>query len=195
MKNSDYRNVARAVLKEKGYDVQIKPGQGYLPGARLIATRARKKVDVAVKASQQRAIGFTRQANGRWRTLDAVDLVVVVVPDAHNMADAEVFGFARKPLVATFDRAWKALENAKRPTGFNAPVFIPLDEQSRKNLGHDVGNLKKFAVWSVRLPEDELDQRASGDEESYLDQFRRRFAAENGVDVGQVVVSIAGKPK
>jgi hypothetical protein len=55
--------------------------------------------------------------------------------------------------------------------------------------------LKKRADWTVHLTERELEKRSAGIEESYLEAFRRRFAAENGVDVDQVMVSIVGKPK
>jgi hypothetical protein len=195
MKSSSYRVVARSVLKDRGYDVRVNPGQGYLPGARLIASRTGQSIDVAVKASQERVISFTQQPNKRWRTLHAVDLVIAVVPGEQNPDEADVFAFERKALVRAFDRAWKALEGAKRPTGFNIPIFVPIDEVSRKNVGHAIGNLKKQAEWSVHLTEQELEERSSGIEESYVDAFRRRFAAENGVDIVQVMVSIVGKPK
>jgi hypothetical protein len=148
-----------------------------------------------VKASQERVISFTQQPNGRWRTLDAVDLVVAVVPGEQNPDEADVFMFERKPLVRAFDRAWKALEAAKRPTGFNIPIFVPIDEVSRKNVGHAIGNLKKHAQRTFHLTEQELEERSTSIEESYVDAFRRRFAAENGVDIVQVMVSIIGKPK
>jgi hypothetical protein len=193
MKNASYRVVARSVLKERGFDVRVNPGQGYLPGARLIASRAGQSIDVAVKASQERVISFTQQPNQRWRTLHAVDLVIAVVPGEQNPDEADVFGFERKPLVRAFDRAWKALEGAKRPTGI--PIFVPIDEGSRKNVGHAIGNLKKHAEWLVHLTKQELEERSSGIEEGYVDAFRRRFAAENGVDIVQVMVSIVGKPK
>jgi hypothetical protein len=195
MQNSVYRAVARSVLIDRGFDVHVKPGQGYLPGARVIAMKAGKETDVAVKASQQRALSFTKQSNKLWRTLDAVDFIVAVVPGEKNQDEADVFAFAKKRLKRAFNRAWKALENAKRPVGFNIPVFIPIDEISRKNVGHDVGNLKKLAIWSVHLTAEELAKRSSSEEESYVDQFRRRFAAENGVDISQVTISIAGTPK
>jgi hypothetical protein len=195
MKNSDYRLAGSTALEDRGFEVRIAPGRGYLPGSRLVARRERRKIDVAVKASQQRAISFTRRPDSGWRTLSGVDVIVVVVPDQHNSEEADVFGFERKALVRAFNRAWKALEKAKRPTGFNLPVFIPIDEASRKNVGHNVGNLKKSAAWSVHFTKEELEKRTSGNELSYVDAFRRRFAADNGVDVSQVVVSIVGQPQ
>jgi hypothetical protein len=195
MRNSDYRTVARSVLMDRGFDVRVKPGQGYLPGARVTTAKAGKETDVAVKTSQGRALGFTKQSNKRWRTLHVVDLVVAVVPAEKDKDEADVFAFEKKALVRIFDRAWKALENAKRPVGFNMPVFIPIDEVSRKNVGHDIGNLKKLALWSVHLTAEQLAERSFGKEESYVDQFRRRFAAENGIDLDEVMVSIGRKPK
>jgi hypothetical protein len=195
MKSADYRVVARSVLMDRGFDVRLKPGQGYLPGSRAIAMKAGEDVDVAVKASQERVLSFTKQSNNRWRTLHAVDLVVAVVPAEDGASGADVFAFEKKPLVRVFNKAWKALEGAKRPLGFNIPVFVPIDEVSRKNVGHDVGNLKKLASWSVHLTEEELVARSACTEENYVDQFCRRYAAENGVDVSQVMVSIVGKSK
>jgi hypothetical protein len=195
MKNSLLRNVGRAVLMERGYDVQVNPGQGYLPGARLSAAKGGKKFNVVMKASQQRTVSFTKQSRTRWRSLHAADLVIAVIPAEHDRNEAEVLAFEKKPLERIFNRAWKELENAKRPVGFNIPIFIPIDETSRKNVGHNVGNLKKLAIWSVHLGAEEVAARSSNDEENYVDQFRRRFAAENGIDVSQVMISILGKAK
>jgi hypothetical protein len=195
MKNSDFRKVGRLVLADRGFDVCVKSGQGYLPGARAIAVRNGKKIDVAVKASQERVLGFTKQSSKRWRTLSAVDLVVAVVPGELSKDEADVFGFERKPLERVFNRAWKALEDAERPIGFNMPVFVPIDHVSRKNVGHDIGNLMDLATWSVHLTSKQLEERSGADDEGYVDQFRRRFAAENGVDVAQVMISIVGKLK
>ena len=163
---------------DRGFDVRVKRGQGYLPGARVIAVKGGKEIDVVVKASQERAVSFTRQTPTRWRSLHAAHLVVVVVPAENDRNEADVFGFEKKPLERAFNRAWKALENAKRPIGFNIPIFVPIDEGSRKNVGHDVSNLKELAIWSVHLTAEELTARSSSDEESYVDRFRRRFAAD-----------------
>jgi hypothetical protein len=195
MKSSVYRQVGRSVLMDQGYDVRLKPGQGYLPGSRVILAKAGEETDAAIKASQQRALSFTRKSNTRWRTLDSVDVVIAVVPAEENQDEAEVFAFDSKKLVRIFNRAWKALESAKRPVGFNMPVFVPIDKVSRKNVGHDVGNLKEHKIWSIPLTSEELAKRSSSGEESYVDQFRRRFAAENGINVSQVMISIVGQLK
>jgi hypothetical protein len=108
-------------------------------------------------------------------------------------ATTDVFAFEKKPLQG--NRTWEALGNETRPVGFNIPVFIPIDEVSRKNLGDDISNVKKLAIWSVHLTAEELTARDSSGEEIYVEQFRRRFAAKNGVDIGLVRISIEGKPK
>lgn len=195
MKNADYRVVARSLLMDRGFDVRLKTGQGYLPGSRVIAMKAGEEFEVAIKASQERVLSFTKQSYNKWRTLHAADLVVAVVPSEDRENGAEVFGFEKRRLVRIFNKAWKALEDEKRPLGFNIPVFVPMDEVSRKNVGHGVGNLKKLASWSVHLTEEEIIARSASTEENYVDQFCRRYAAENGVDVSQVMVSIVGKSK
>jgi hypothetical protein len=195
VKNALFRIVGQAVLKDRGYAVRDKGGRGYLPGARVVAAQGGKEIQVAVKASQERAISFTKQSNGQWRTLRSVDLVVAVVPAAQNPDEAEVFFFEKNKLVRPFDQAWNQLKRANRPVGFNTPVFIPIDKISRKNVGHDVSNLKKLADRPVRLTAEELSTYRASIEEGYVDQFRRRFAAENGVDVSQVMISIVGRPK
>lgn len=195
MRNSEYRVVARSILIDRGFDVREKPGQGYLPGSRVIAAKGGKEIQVAVKASQQRILSFNRQRDGRWRTLHAVDQVIAVVPAEESRDEAEAFSFEKKALVRKFDRAWKQLQEAKRPVGLNTPLFIPIDAVARKNFGHDIGDLKKIASWSLRLSTEELAARSTLNEESYIEAFRRRFAAENGVSTEQVLISIIGKSK
>jgi hypothetical protein len=191
VKNSLLRRAGHSVLRDHGFNVRVKSGQGYLPGTRVVLVKDGKKTQAAVKASQERALSFTRQSNDLWRTLHAVGLVVVVVPGENDPDEADVLAFEKRALVRVFDRAWKALGTAKRPIGFNMPVFVPLDEVSRKNVGHDVGNLKKLAIWSVHLTAAQLATRTSDTiEGDYVDQFRRKYAAEHGVDISQVKISV-----
>ncbi len=195
MRNADFRIIAQRVLRDWGFDVRVKSGRGYLPGARLVVVRAGKEKKVAVKASQERVVSFTRQPDQSWRTLRVVDLVVAVVPGDENPEEADVYAFEKKALIRVFDRAWRELEKAGRPIGFNIPVFIPLDEVSRKNVGHNVGNLKRHASPPVHLSAEQLAELLARDEDNYIDAFRRRFAAENGVEIGQVAISIVGETK
>jgi hypothetical protein len=190
MKKSLMRGLAPSVLADRGLkEVRgASSGRGLLPGARLIAKRDGVEIDVAVKASLERSLNFTRQSKNRWRTASTVDLVVAVVP-ASNAKDIEVMAFDRKPLIAEFEKAWKALEKAGRSLSFEIPIFIPLDEVSRKNVGHNIANLKALAVWSVRLSAEEVRARTSAASgETFYERVKREFAERSGVDVSQVEV-------
>jgi hypothetical protein len=195
-KSSLLRVAARSVLVDRGFEVRVKPGQGYLPGSRVVAEKNGEEMVVAVKASKQRVLSFTRQSNHLWRTLHAVDQVLAVVPAANNAEGAEVMAFKRDTLVAAFDRAWKALEEERRPLSFKIPVFVPLDKVARKNVGHAVGNLKALAIWSIRLTPDQILAKSSAEvEEDYIDAFVRRYAKDHRVEEHQVVIGIAGRRK
>jgi hypothetical protein len=160
------------------------------------AKKNEEKIYFAVKASKERVLSFTRQSDELWRTLHAVDQVLAVVPAANDSGDVEVMAFERVPLVAAFDRAWKALQKEKRPLSFKIPVFIPLDEVARKNVGHNVGNLKALAIWSVRLTPEQIRAKSSAEtEEDYVDAFIRRYAKDHRVEEHQVIIGIAGRRK
>ena len=196
LKSSLLRKAARSVLVDRGFEVRVKPGQGYLPGSRVVAEKDGKTIDVAVKASGERVLSFTRQSNDLWRTLHAVDLVLAIVPAENNAEGAEVLAFKRNALVAAFDRAWKSLQKKERPLSFKIPVFIPLDAVARKNVGHDVGNLKELSIWSVGLTPEQLQEKSSVEaEETYIDDFIRRYAKENGVDERRIFIGIRGRRK
>ena len=164
-----------------------------MPGARLIANTDGEEIDIAVKASVERSLNFTKQSKSRWRTLSAVELVVAVVP-ALNKNDIEVLGFDKPALITEFEKAWKALEKAGRSLSFEIPIFIPLDEVSRKNVGHDIANLKARASWSVRLTAEEVRTRLAAESgETFYDRIKREFAERNGIDVSKVEVEFRVK--
>jgi hypothetical protein len=190
MKKSTMRGLAPSVLADHGFEeIRARSGRGLLPGARLIAKRDGEEIDVAVKASLERSLNFTKQSKNRWRTASAVDLVVAVVPSLKNAQDIEVIAFDRQPLIAAFEEAWQALEKAGRALSFEIPIFIPLDEVSRKNVGHDIANLKALAVWSVRLTAEEVRARTSAESgETFYERVKREFAERSGVDVSKVEV-------
>jgi hypothetical protein len=189
MKKSLMRSLVPSVLADRGHkEIRARSGQGLLPGSRLIAKRDGEEIDVAVKASLERSLSFTKQSKSRWRTASAVELVVAVVP-ALNPQDIEVVAFDAQPLIAVFEKAWQALEKAGRSLSFEIPIFIPLDEVSRKNVGHNIANLKVLAVWSVRLSAEEVRARTSAESgETFYQRVKREFAERNGVDVSQVEV-------
>jgi len=72
---------------------------------------------------------------------------------------------------------------------FEMPIFVPLDKESRKNVGHGVSNLKQLALWTVRVGADELkDKTVNHNVETFIDRVKREFAERNEVEVDKVVV-------
>jgi hypothetical protein len=107
-----------------------------------------------------------------------------------------VLAFKSNALIAAFNRAWKALEKKERPLSFKIPVFIPLDAVARKNVGHDIGNLKELKIWSVDLTPEKIQEKISVEpDETYIDRFIRRYAKENGVDERRIFIGIRGRGK
>jgi hypothetical protein len=66
------------------------------------------------------------------------------------------------------------------------PIFIPLDEASRKNLGHDIANLKASALWSEELTRSQV--KAMGAVDDFFERVRQEFADRIGVDASKVEV-------
>jgi hypothetical protein len=102
------RTCARAALERRGYSVTADKGQGFVPGARLIAIRGVAEIKVAVRTSLDREIGLMRNADGNWRTIPKVDMVVVAVLAVGDLTSVEVFGFDPKVLKREFDAALAA---------------------------------------------------------------------------------------
>jgi len=188
-KKSSLRQLGRFALLDRGYKVEARTGQGLLEGARLFARKEDEELDIAVRTSYERHLSFSKRSQDEWATLPSVDLVLAVIPAEKNTGYFEVIAFDSKVLTAAFDKAWKPLERAKRAVSFEMPIFIPLDSGSRKNLGHDLSNLKVDAVWSVNFGPDAIKARTLvGDAETFLDRVKREFAERNEVDVSKVVV-------
>ncbi|WP_154072122.1 hypothetical protein [Bradyrhizobium erythrophlei] len=188
-KKSLLRQLGREALEEQGYETAVKRGQGLLPGARLIARKDGEDFVVAVRTSHERVLSFTMQTNSQWRTLENVDLVLAVVPAAKNSEIVEVLAFDSTALKARFDIASKGLERVDRSSSFEMPIFIPIDKESRKNVGHSVSNLKEIALWSVNVSAAAMKVKASDDRAgTFIDRVKREFAERNEVDVSKVVV-------
>jgi hypothetical protein len=188
-KKSLLRQLGREALEEQGYETEVKSGQGLLPGARLVARKDGERFDVAVRTSHERVLSFTMQTNAQWRALSNVDLVLAVVPAAKNSENVEVLAFDSTALIGRFNIASKGLERADRSSSFEMPIFIPIDKESRKNVGHGVSNLKEIALWSVNVRAVAMKIKTSDDSSgTFIDRVKREFAERNEVDVSKVVV-------
>jgi hypothetical protein len=72
-----------------------------------------------------------------------------------------------------FGKALEALEKAARAPELHVPIFIALDEKSKKNLGHNVGGLKKAAVWSASISKKQQEaDRRSESERGFRNAYR-----------------------
>jgi hypothetical protein len=88
-----------------------------------------------------------------------------------------------------FNDALKALEKAERVLELDVPIFVALDEKSKKNVGHSVAGLKKDADWSVTVGQKELQNRQRNEDlETFIERVKREFAERNEVDVSKVSV-------
>lgn len=184
MKKSAARAVVPALLKARGYEVRARSSQGALPGSRLCATKNGKEYDIAVKASADRNVSFSRLENGDWRGLSSMDYVVAVVPTDDGIKEVEALAFSARMLVKKFDQAWLALKKTGRSLGHQMPIFVSLDEEVEKNLGHDVTNLRAIALWSEELTRSQVKQMGGVDD--FFERIRQELADRVGVDAGRV---------
>src|SRR5271163_4288399 len=93
------RKSARLALQAQGYETELAPGPGIMPGAQLNALREGQPCLVAVRTSLDREVGLLRNDSGKWRTIPKVDLVVVAVPAVDDDQLIEVLAFARDALI------------------------------------------------------------------------------------------------
>lgn len=185
MKKSEMRALAPAVLAKRGLKARPKGGQGVLPGSRLtVENKVGRQFDYVVKASNERSLSLTRLPNKKWRAAGTAHCVLAFVPSLDKDYAIEVYAFSPKMLIKKFDEAWDALEKAGRALGPQMPIFVPLDKASRKNLGHDVSNLKEIALWSDAFKRSQL--KAMGAVDDFFERIRQELADRVGADVSKV---------
>jgi hypothetical protein len=179
-------------VTKKGLKTKERTGKGIRPGARVTAVSADgSALEVAVRIGSERAIGVTRLMNGDFRTLDKVDWVLAIVPDAQRATDFEVFAFDSPTLKLWYGQAVQEMKNAGHSPELDVPIFIPFDQQSKKNVGHNVVGLENAALWRASISAKQLeDQSLAERSESFIDRFKREFAERIGVDVTKVAVEL-----
>ena len=127
LRKRDLRECARLALERRGVRVEVKPGAGIVPGARLRTFLGPQERKVAVRTSLDREVGFTRHSDGRWITMPNVDEIVVVVPSAEEPNSAQVFCFDSHVMIEAFDAVLSARENKNPQFSYKYPIFIALD--------------------------------------------------------------------
>jgi hypothetical protein len=200
IKKEQLRQGARAALAKRGYsDIELAPGPGIVPGARLRAVKDGKSWDIAVRTSSDREVALLRTPSGKWRTITKVDLVLVAVP-ADDALAVEVLAFEPNVLLEIFDAAARAVERNKRGDGhFKAPFFIPLDDvKASKTKGFRPG-LKIKATWCAIVPLGEVSTQLAafgteGHRARFFEHIKAQIANFVGVDVGKIDLEIRIKP-
>jgi hypothetical protein len=211
LRKRQLRECARIALERRGLRVELKPGAGIVPGARLRTFLGSDERQVAVRTSLDREVGFMRHPDGRWRTIIKVDEIVVAAPSADDPNSAEVLSFDREALTQACDAALAAQLTETPKFSPKAPLFIALDPpkrqapnkrqlSSRRRSSNVFWNLKEKAIWSTLIPladvptgkattmpaKSFIEQLKPG--ESFIEQVKREFARLNRVHVSQVAV-------
>jgi hypothetical protein len=181
------RERARVALEGRGLRVELKAGAGIVPGARLRTFHGTEARQIAVRTSLDRKVGFTRHPDGRWKTIPAVDEIVVAVPSAEEPGSAEVLCFDRKVMIDACNAALAARKKEYPRLSHKAPIFIALDTSDE---GDPPENLKAKAKWRTTVPlaAGRTRDSASTPAKSFIERVKREFAELNGVDESKVVV-------
>jgi hypothetical protein len=194
------RRSAQTALSEQGYSaIELAPGPGIVPGARLRAVKDGKSWYIAVRTSSDREVGLLRTPRGTWRTISRVDLVLVAVP-ANDALAVDVLAFDPEILLQVFDAKVEAGEKNKRDKSrFKVPVFVALDDVRNSRTKEVRPGIGSMAAWRVQIPLSRLPtQSAALGNEEYRAQFyeniKRQIADFVGVDVSKIVLEIRINP-
>jgi hypothetical protein len=185
---SQLRACARAALEQRrGYSVSVAKGRGFIPGARLTATKGTQEIKVAVRTSLDREIGLMRDQDGNWRTLPKVDMVLVAVPAVDDPGSVEVLGFDPTVLQREFDAALAAQLKRHPDLSHKAPIFVALDKPSGKAKTDLIAGLETKKEWRevMLLGSVSIQGEAKG---GFIERVKREFAELMGVDVSKVSV-------
>jgi hypothetical protein len=200
IKKEQLRQSARVALAEQGYSgIELAPGPGIVPGARLRAMKEGRPWRIAVRTSSDREVALLRTPSGKWRTLSYVDLVLVAVP-ADDTPAVDVMAFEPKILLEVFNATVQALEKNKRDKSrFKVPVFLPLDDFKDSKTRDLRPGLKLKAAWQALVPLGQLliQSPASGDEyhrARFFEHIKKQIADFIGVDVGKIDLEIRINP-
>jgi hypothetical protein len=189
------RKSARLALEQEGYETDLAPGPGIVPGAQLNARKDGQILLVAVRTSLDREVGLLRTDNGKWRTIPKVDLVAVAVPAKDDQAAVEVLVFHKDVFIEFVNATVKIVEkDNKNRARFKAPIFIALDDskktrtrEAREGLGS-----KAFLPAIIPLTHPALHKArlASQDSHAFIERAKREIAEYFGVDASNVKLRI-----
>src|SRR5205814_1958553 len=140
-----------------------------------------------IRTSTDGKVGLPRDANGTWRTLRKVQMVVVATVSPDDRRQVEVYGFDSQVLEAEFDNAVKTPGKGNRnKQPFSAPVFLPLF-RTRKGIGAWKEGLSSRAIWkeSIKTADLSTSQNPASSSQA-LDVLRANIAQGLGVHPNRV---------
>ena len=113
-----------------------------------------------------------------------------MVPSKNDSEKIEVLTFyAEAMIVFFFDKALSVLKRKGKEPPSGMPIFVPLDEENKKNFGHPISGLMTKVIWKREISAAELSAQGQlNGIDSFIDRVKREFADNNGVDVDKVVV-------
>jgi hypothetical protein len=200
IKKEQLRQSARVALAEQGYSgIELAPGPGIVPGARLRAVKDGESWDIAVRTSSDREVGLLRTPNGTWRTVSKVHLVLVAVP-ANDAPAVDVLAFDPEILRQVFNDTVEASEENKGDKSrLKIPVFVPLDDVRNSRTKRVRPGIGIKAAWQVQIPLGRLPTQSSalGNEDyraRFYEDIKKQIADFVGVDVSKIVLEIRINP-
>jgi len=196
------RDASALALRRRGYGVEPVKSRGIKTGSQLLLTRDQGPTILAqVKTTNERLVSSTRRPvteNWRFTQKDADEpepLVIVAGPFRKDPGTVEVFAFASRLLARRFDEALAEMRRNGRDPSCEMPIFLPLDERTRKDTGHSTVGLKNDAQWTETITVAEVtrsgsDQTASDGADASVTSMKSAFAKLNDVEVADVIMEI-----
>jgi hypothetical protein len=167
------RAAAVTVLETIGYrGVVAVKGSG---GARLRCIRDGASINVMVRTSSDRWVGWMRDNAGGWKGLQATDLVVVAAANSqYNPSSADVFVFEPSVVRDAFDRNLASRLHHSPTLSRSAPIFVCLDPAKAGSPTSAGGDLKSKATWrgATTLPRSKGAPDPSAREDHQVDDHR-----------------------
>jgi hypothetical protein len=189
------REAAFLTLNDRGDPVSFVAGPGIVPGARLKVAKGEKVLEFAVRTSLDREVGLLRKTSGDgWRTIPDVSEVIVAVPDAEDASKIEVLGFDPDVLITVFDEAFAAVKKGKGNSNYSkAPVFVPLDRETKTPAGEVIPSLKTLATWRSEVSLERFtpgNRHSLNPQDDLIHRFKRDFAELAKVGVENITIEI-----
>lgn len=176
------RAAARVALERRGMRCELGGGAGVLPGARLSVSWGGAERKVAVRTATDGELGLVRHPDGRWKTLPAMDAVVLAAPATDDHTSIEVMWFDAAEVLQRFERELERRRARGQEVAPKIPIFLPLRAGGRGKRH----SLVDAALWTERVDASGVSGRAAQTKETSLagliERVEREVAELTGLD-------------